>query len=279
MDARKPARRKTPLLAYSEYVSPDPHDSIQTSRARLLLFETLKRVYPKMLRGLSDKVFPLFKKLADGRHTFWGIDGAGHVSPYELLTQPSVASSGGYRADTPASIRNRGKLKSAFDVWADAFNVTERWAKDDAIRTLGHWHRAPGERKSLTWNPIYGHSSCVAAIGERFGFEFPGWETQLLSWPSYSKALCERFEAALKKYEKATRQRAESCGLIRSRRTFSPENFEWFVLYQFAGWSSVKIIKYRQLTILGSDQSSILKGVKIAAGLVGWSELRGWKVR
>lgn len=267
-------KRKTPSLAYCEYVSTDPHDSIQASRARLLLFETVLSICPKMLKELSDKAFPLFEELAGTGHRFWGINGPQHVSPCELLTQTSAASSGGYTADTPASTKKRRKLKSAFDVWANAFHVTERWAKDEAVRTLGHWHRDPEGRKSLRWNPFYVHSS-RASTGEPFQFRCEGWETELLAWSRYSKSVRQRFEEKLREYEKATRQQAESCGLVRSQRKYSQVNFEWFVRYQFAGWSSTKIAdECSSKHPRGLDESTVLKGVKAAAELVGWTELR-----
>ena len=34
--------------------------------------------------------------------------------------------------------------------------------------------------------------------------------------------------------EKETRKLAESLGLVRARRQYSPNNLEWFVSYQFA---------------------------------------------
>lgn len=275
-------KRKAPFLAYCEYVSPDTRDSIQASRARLRLFETVRSTCPKMLKELSDKVFPLFEELAGASHIFWGINGPPHVSPHELLTQTSVASSGGHTADTPASTKKRQELKLAFDAWANAFHLTERWAKDETVRTLGHWHRDPEGRKSLKWNPFYAHSS-RASIGKPFEFCCEGWETELLTWSRYRESVCRRFKEKLREYEKATRQQAESCGLVRSQRKYSLVNFEWFVRYQFAGWSSTKIAEECWLgQSRGPDESTVLKGVKAAAELIGWTELRknyGRKIR
>jgi hypothetical protein len=57
-------KRKTPSLAYSEYVSRDPENSTQTWIARLELIDTAKRVFPNFLSKLSADVFPLYSKLA-----------------------------------------------------------------------------------------------------------------------------------------------------------------------------------------------------------------------
>ena len=45
-------------------------------------------------------------------------------------------------------------------------------------------------------------------------------------------------EKKLLEYERHTRELAESLGLARVRRKYSPDNLEWFVLYQFAGMTS-----------------------------------------
>jgi len=46
MDARKLSRRKTPRLAYPEYVSADPKNSVEVWAARLELIEVAKGAYP-----------------------------------------------------------------------------------------------------------------------------------------------------------------------------------------------------------------------------------------
>jgi hypothetical protein len=266
-------RRKTPLLAYCEYVSPDS-DSIQVSRARLLLFETIKRVYPKFLKKLSTEVFPLYQELAEAGCTFWGIDGPRHLSPYELITQGSASSAAGHTADTPASMKKRDNLKSALSKWAIEFYADRVWLMDDALRTLQHWYSAPERRQSLSWNPFYGHSAS-ASTGEAFEFRCEWWETELLTWSRYSASVRQRFEETLLEYEKKTRKVAESCGLVRARQKYSPDNFDWFVLYQFAGLSSPKIAdQWSRTHEAGVDESTVVKGIKAAAKLIVWDHLR-----
>jgi hypothetical protein len=70
------AKRTTPSLTFSEYVSPDSGNSGQIWWARLQVIEAAKRVYPIFLEKLSADVFPLYYrlakegKLAKGRNDF-----------------------------------------------------------------------------------------------------------------------------------------------------------------------------------------------------------------
>ena len=57
--------RKTPRLAYCEYVIPDPKGSTAVWMARLDLMRTVQRVHPIMLGRLSSDVFPAYKALAE----------------------------------------------------------------------------------------------------------------------------------------------------------------------------------------------------------------------
>jgi hypothetical protein len=216
------AKRTTPSLAFSEYVSPDPDNSFQVWQARLRLIEATKRVYPIFLKKLSADVFPLYGKLAKegklakGRNDFgkalWG------KSPFDALT-------------------DEGGLKSALQKWAADFNAEADWLMVGALRTLQGWYVAPDWRESLAWNPHHGRRE-RPAVGKAFEFRYPGWEVQLLTWQSYSKSLRQSFEKKLLVCEKETRKLAESMGLVRARRQYSPDNLEWFVLYQFAGMTS-----------------------------------------
>ena len=130
------AKRTIPSLAFSEYVSPDSDNSVQTWQARLGVIEAAKRVYPIFLEKLSADVFPLYcqlakaGKLAKGRNDFekalWG------KSPYEALT-------------------DEGGLKSALSKWAAHFNAEAEWLMVGALRTLRGWYVAPDWRESLAW--------------------------------------------------------------------------------------------------------------------------------
>jgi hypothetical protein len=273
MNVRKLTERKTPPLAYCEYVSPDSN-SIEVSIARIQLFETVKRVYPTFLEKLSSDVFPLYLEVAEAGCLLWGMDGPPHLSPYELINEGSVSSLAGHCADTPASMKKRENLKSALAKWAIQFNADRIWLMDDALRTLEGWRIASEWRESLKWKPFYGHSSS-ASTGDAFRFQCQGWETELLAWPRYKQYVRQRFEEELLKYEKQTRDLAESCGLVRARRKHSTANFDWFVLYQFAGWSSPKIAdQWSSNHEGGVDDSTVLKGIKTTAKLIAWDVKR-----
>jgi hypothetical protein len=252
------AKRTTPALTFSEYVSPESENSVQVWRARLEVIEAAKRVYPIFLRKLATNVFPLYERLAKqgrlakGRNDFdkalWG------HSPYEALTE-------------------NGGLKAALRKWATHFNVEAKWLMDGALRTLRSWYVAPEWRKSVEWDSVHGRKE-PAVIGETFEFSYQGWEVQLLTWPAYSQSLRQSFERKLLEYEKETRELAGSRGLVRARRKYSPENLEWFVLYQFAGMTSKKIADRYAMRGRYVDESTVLKGIKAAAKLIGWNHLR-----
>lgn len=251
------AKRKTPSLAVSEYVSPNLDNSVQVWRARLQVIEAAKRVFPIFLKKLSADVFPLYcqlakeGKLAKGRNDFdkalWG------KSPYDALTDD-------------------GGLKSALSKWAGHFNAEAEWLMVGALRTLRGWHVAPDWRESLAWDPHHGRKD-RPAVGKAFEFCYQGWEVQLLTWQAYSESLRQSFETKLLEYAEQTRELAESMGLVRARRKYSPDNLEWFVLYQFAGMTSKIIADRYAVEGKALDESTVLKGIKATAKLIGWNHL------
>jgi hypothetical protein len=247
MSARKLNRRKTPRLAYPEYVSKNPDDSIQVKRARLELFRAVKRVCPKFVEKLFADVFPCYVELAKSGFNVEGL--VFSQSPLDWLPE--------------------GHLKAALFKWAAEFKSDSGWLKADALRTLHGWYVNPKWKQSLTWYPNYTHSASLT--GETFLFRSEGWETTLLAWPTYSQSVRQRFEKALLAHEKETRKLAVACGLVRVQLTFSPANFEWFVLHVFAGWSSPKIAdQWSSKHQDGVDPSTVLKGIKTIARLIAW---------
>jgi hypothetical protein len=139
-----------------------------------------------------------------------------------------------------------------------------------ALRTLHGWYVAPDWRNSFAWDHHHGRRD-IPAVGRAFEFRYQGWEVRLLTWQAYSNSLRERFESKLSEYEQQTRELAESIGLVRAQRKYSPDNLEWFVLYQFAGMSSRKIVDLYAGKDKALDESTVLKGVKAAARLIGWN--------
>ena len=311
-------QRTTRLLASCEYVSKYPSNNSQTSGARRELIEAVNRVCPDFLTALSDRVFPLYAKLAKAGYDFDRILWSPQVSPYELIRTsqfwhiankpplPRKMDRKRARAKEKAeaevrtaietndftayrNAKNRIDLKVrngwsrvsrnedlesltvALRKWTTKFNVDDEWLVNDALRTLRGWFVAPEWRRSLRWDTQYGLSRITASTGERFEFTCEGWETELLTWSRYSESVRERFAKQLSQYERETRKLAESHGLVRARRKYSPNNFDWFVLYQFAGQSSTEIAK----TGYGDDpDSTVLKGIKAVAKLIGWQHIR-----
>ena len=250
------ARRKTPRLAYPEYVSKDLDNSIQVWQARLELIAASRRVFPTFLEALSAEVFPFYSKLAQTGYKFDRILWSPTGSPYESLTED-------------------GGLKRALSDWAAKLNADCRWLLDEALRTLRDWSVAPEWRAAGQWHQSHGVSSS-GATGEAFEFRCEGWDTERHAWSSYRDSVCKRFEKKLSEYQAETRKLAESRGLVRTQRKYSTDNFDWFVLYQFAGWSSTKIAKRGY----GEDpDSTVLKGIKTAARLIGWDHLRKPEVK
>jgi len=258
------AKRITPHLSYAEYVSTDSDNSVQVWQARLRIIEAAKHVYPRFLNKLASDVFPVYRQLAESRK----LAKEGYNFEKALWSEnPQL---------TPLDVlAEEGGLKSALTKWATQFNAQVEWLMVGALRTLRDWHVAPDWRESLKWNTFHGRSETVA-IGKDFEFRYLGWDVRLLTWSVYSESVRKRFEEKISEYERATREFAESLGMVRARRKYSRENFDWFVLYQFAGMSSTKIAERWAEEADGKavDESTILKGVKAAAELIEWEHLR-----
>jgi hypothetical protein len=224
-----------------------------------LMVGSVKRVFPEFLEALSENVFPYFCKLANTGYDFDLIVCAPSGSQYESLTEDSG-------------------LKQALSNWAQKFNAESEWLMDQAVCTLSDWQRVPEWREALRWSSSFsGRPS--GATGKTFEFAFVRWETEGQTWSKYVESLRAEFEIELMKYEEKTRKIAESCGLVRAQRKYSPENLDWFVLYQFAGRSTTDIA--RDLAKNGTQHgnkadpaSTVLKGIKAAQELVGWARLR-----
>lgn len=205
-----------------------------------------------MLERLSSDVFPAYAELAESG---FDLDA--------LLWHPRLSAHG---------MIPEGKLKTALQRWAREFHAEEAWFLDETLKTLRGWHVASDWREALRWNPI-GVGGRTLAVGERLHFEKEGWEMQLLTWPTYCRRAREEFEQKLAEYEANCRKLAESCGLIRAPHKYSTANLDWFVLYQFAGLPSAEVAG-RDTSEKSTDESTVLKGVKAAAKLLGWGQLR-----
>jgi hypothetical protein len=245
------SKRETPHLAvWGEYFPADDENNQAVHRARLFLIDAVRKVFPRFFEKLSDDVFPWYEKLAQSGYKFNLILWTNH--PYDLLTDD-------------------GELKQALSEWAAELNACAKWLLDGALRTLWHWHTDPEWRKRFKWESLRIFGGAVGPMGKEFEFRYQAWDVQLLRWPVYRTSLVANFEKAVAEYERKTRENAEQHGLIRVPHKFSLDNLEWFALYQFAGMSSKKIADRSRGTV---DESTVLKGVKAAAKLVGWDSLR-----
>ena len=241
-------------LSYGEYVSPQAKTSTQTWSARLALITTVRRIFPTLLRKLAYEVLPVYSQtVRDGYKVeaiLWSTR-----SPYQLL-------------------KHDGGLKAALTDWAAGYHADAEWLLDGALRTLRLWNASPEARARLEWYTAQTFSDRAADV-PRFEFSCAGWRTELTTWRAYRDAVRKDLEEKLLEYEKKSREFAESRGLIRAQRQYSPDNLEWFVLYQFAGLSSKKIADRHAAKRMPVDDSTVLKGIKKAARLIGWEQLRG----
>jgi hypothetical protein len=256
----KAIKRTSLPVAFSEYVSKNPDRSTQVWMARLEMIESTKQVFPDFLNSLLRNVFPLFCQLAKTGYDFDLILSAPRGSPYEALT-------------------NDCGLKQALFDWAQEFNADSGWLMDDAIRTLQGWYKYPDWRDSLRWMSLH-CGSPYGTVGEPFTFSCAGWELEGTNWSDYRKFVHRCVDESLTKYGNEARALAQSNDLVKAQRKYSLANIKWFVLYQFAGRSSIKIADdWSQIDPKGIDESRVLKGIRATERLIGWDRPRKFKKR
>lgn len=270
-------RRINPRLTYSEYVSPHAEESTAVEIARRDLMDAIRRVYRPMLEKLLADVFPAYEQLAQS-----GFDFA--APGYRELTKASFGGDGIsigsdailYHRGIPAHTRlPEGDLKLKLEKWAQEFNASEGWFLDLVLQTVDYWLVSPDGRESLRISPITAAPIVPdvgdLAMGERFRFEYEPWDPQWRPWKDYERELRQEFETALSKHETAGRRSAESYGLVPAPRQYDPYDLDAFVVYQFAGKSSSQVADAIKPA---TDASVVLRRVRAAARLLGWSLLR-----
>lgn len=230
-----------------------------------MLLNTIGRTCPIFFQTLSEKVFPAYAELANAGFDFDQeiLSGRSGTSPYERILDTLLDE------NTEAIQKHLRGLKSKLQNWAAMFHAdSAAWLFDAALHTMRGWYLAPDWRNSLRWDlPLSRVITRIPAIA----FKVPGWQVQDITFTEYREFVNHH----LADYEKKMREQAESHGLIRARRQYSKSNFDWFVLYQLAGWSSKKIAdECSSQRLKGLDESTVLKGVKAVADLIGWNELR-----
>jgi hypothetical protein len=257
--------RKNPALSYGEYSSPDPNENSAVWTARRRLINSSKKDCPAFLDKLITDVLPTYTRLAQKYPDFYAVK---------------------WTECPPLLSESHQILAPILQKWASEFNAAgEKWLLDQACEVMWHW-QDPDLLKSKLWRAGMSQSVCAKSDnilsayvkGDDFKFSFSGWEMHAFTWEKYRDGLSKQFDRALAAYEQHARKQAEDRGLVRTPRQHSPENFEWFVLYQFAGLSYLKIAQraYGQ-NATDSKRSTVAKGVIAAQKLVAWGELRSSK--
>lgn len=245
-------QRKTRSLACGDYVSKDPKENVAVLNARLRLLDSIKRTYPKLLETLASDVFPVYAQVADKASAIYG---QSHGLPLY------------------AHLAKHPRVKSALGEWAASFNITADWLMDEAIGALWTWRRSSEEPKTLKWRPnrvLYRNAVCA----DEFQVRVKGWEMEIISFAAYRESVYAEVKNKIAEYELKASQEAHSRGLVRTPRTYSEANLDWFVLYQIAGMSSGEIVRRLSQKEIHTEESDLLKGVKAAAKLLRWGQLR-----
>jgi hypothetical protein len=244
-------------LGWGEYILPDQGQNTQIAGARWKLMEVVQQVLPQFFQRLREQVYPTFARLAQNTTGYW--EPGWTFETWQL-------QSDGDRQLTPYLL-----------AWAKAFHVEETWILDGALQTLALWHQHPDSRESLD---ICGFRTYCAVDtlnndeGSRFRFGHYGWDPQSQTWARFRDSIQNQFKKQMDAYEQRLRSLLESQGAVRVRHRYSLKHFQWFALYQLGGLSTTKLLK--QYPDLG-DESTILKVLKTAAGLLQWTNIR--KVR
>jgi hypothetical protein len=274
------AKRKTRRLSPGEYASSNPSEDVAVMNARVLLCEAIERVLPELLKALRERVFPFYADLARQHH-----------SPFTLRRV--------IESDEPIDDRAGKCLRESFRQWADQFKVPN-WLRSEAIKALRLWRMNPQAHASLAWELPQVIRSVERA--DPFEMHLRGWDFELQPWAAYKEFARKKFEEQLSAYEISARAGAlkapkpktsteitatkePSMADLRAmfpgqladpapaipwklkpvQRTFSPRNFEWFVLHELAGKSLLEISALDP----DIDLTTLKKGIKTAARLLG----------
>lgn len=246
-------KKELPRMAQGEYVLPGASD--QTAAARWEFSQAVRRVLPRFFTRLRARIYPEYARLAAEQHGYW---------------KP------GWTFETWCLHSDReNRLAPLLRAWAAAFHAEEEWILEGALQTLWLWHEHPAWRAALDISGFRTFPAGETLLNDderRFRFEDPGWDPQWERWSDYCASLVGRWKSAVARYEKEMRALVASRGAVPARKRFSSRNFEWFVLYQLGGISSVRILaRYDDVE---GDESTVLKGVKVAAALLQWGHLR-----
>jgi hypothetical protein len=127
------AKRRSPKLVQGQYSASAPDQNLTLKNARLRLLDTIRRIYPTLLKALTAEVLPTYS----------------HLAQKTLLCSDCLFESG-----CPARTTEEVELKSVFSKWADKFNISSAWLRDEAIRALYGWHENAESLATLEWFPL-----------------------------------------------------------------------------------------------------------------------------
>ena len=255
--AMRQAKNRRPL-ARGVYLTCD-----QTAGARRELMDAAQRVVPLFFERLREDVYPHFARIARKKPNYW-------QTGWKFATWHLTAD-------------RENELAPELLSWARQFNAGEAgesWILEGALQTLWLWNQYPKLRTALNIEGFYPPSGglILTSDDERcFNFEHPGWDPQFQRWADYRAYVKDLFDKELRSYERRIRTLIESRKAVPTRARYSVHNFEWFALYQFGGLSQSKIAELYTTADETPDLSTIRKGLKAAAALVSWQNLRKGK--
>lgn len=253
---REKESKRVRYPGWGEYIVTEQSENFQVAGARRKLMEAVQRVLPRFFEQLREQVYPTYARLAENRPGYW---------------------ESGWTYETWQLVSDRDRqLTPYLMAWAKAFHVEETdWILQGALQTLALWHGHEKSRNSLDISGfrVYCCVDTLSSDEERlFTLEHCGWEPQSQTWASFRDIIQREFKRQLGAYEQRLRSLMESQGVVRARHRHSLKHFEWFALYQLGGMSTTRILQ--RCPDLKGDESTILKGVKTAAGLLQWKNIR-----
>lgn len=253
----KRARKQVRNLGFGEFLSPDQNQNTEIAGARWQFVRVVSRLVPTFFVLLHSQVFPLFAAVVDRRPSYWDPEWS-----FETWQQHS----------DPDPQFTLGLIE-----WARSFHAEQTWIFDGALKTLWRWYRDPKSRQGLDIDG-FRTAVCVDTLTSdeerKMIFEHVGWDPQLQKWSSWRPSVEEEFKNYLDAYRESLVSLMKKRGAKQARIRYSIDHFEWFASFQLLGLSATEILK---LDPNLGEESNILKGLKNAARLMQWKNIR--KVR
>jgi len=252
-----------------EYTSAKEDENERSAAARQTFRESVREVYPELLRSLRQQMLPIFRNIVTPNdHTKDPSPNVAYEEPHDLsrairkgLAHPRFAG-----------------LREPFIKWARTFNIEdEDWFIRDLLSTLRGWVQHSKHREDLQmFSAMTSGWAHVSDDESRLQFEHSGWTPTLEKWRTFKDRISVDFQEALRRYEARMRSLVESrgCILVPPKKD-APEYFDWLVLWQIAGQSQKEIVDWHlDRTGKAFDEVRIRQGIKEAATMIGLKKLR-----